>query len=152
RRPGYAIQYVFVLMMENHSFDNYFGRFQAYLKNKGVTDDRTKPGGLEVPATPYELLDATTQAAEDKQTDLCTYDPKVDAPYNPLQAGVSPKGCGDKFYWRHAKAPDEECVSDTCHEWWCAHLQVDNGRMDGFFQSNDGYWEGGAPNVGYGPY
>ena len=33
------------------------------------------------------------------------------------------------------------CEADTEHDWWAVHMQYDDGAMDGFFQSNDGYSE-----------
>lgn len=33
------------------------------------------------------------------------------------------------------------CFTDTNHEWKESHLQVNGGRMDGFFQTNEGYSE-----------
>lgn len=149
---AFPIQYVFVLMHENHSFDNYFGRFPAYLAKRRPGDWRAQPGAIEVPPDPYDARTPQDQAAQDKVLDLCKYDPKKDAPFNPAKAGTHPNGKCQKHYWRHANGDGEQCVSDTCHEWWCAHLEVDGGRMDGFFQANDGFWEGGEPDVGYGPY
>lgn len=47
--------------------------------------------------------------------------------------------------WTHAKTL---CLSDTNHEWDGAHLEYDNGKMDGFFQANQGFTEAGEPAVG----
>ncbi len=140
------IQYVFVLMQENHSFDNYFGRFQDYLKfiaPKRPGDPRVQHGGIDVPCLPYDLLSAEQKKTEDRLLDS-SYDPRSNAPFNPTHAGADPK-CGEKHYWKHAKTDAQQCVSDTCHEWWCSHLAWDSGRMDGFFEGNDGFHEGGEP-------
>jgi phospholipase C len=39
------------------------------------------------------------------------------------------------------------CISDTNHEWAGSHLEYDNGKMDGFFQANQGFTERGQPDV-----
>jgi phospholipase C len=46
--------------------------------------------------------------------------------------------------WQHAPML---CLSDTNHEWGGAHVQWNGGRMDGFFQTNQGYMEDGEPQV-----
>jgi phospholipase C len=155
---GTPIQYVFILMMENRSFDNYYGRFQAYLKAQGYSDirvnsfvDQNTPDGIDEPGTPYELLSPAQQATEDAVLDLGAYNPRTNAPFNPEVAGQNPADPTQKHYWRHARGDGEQCVSDTCHEWWCSHLEWDSGRQDGFFMANDRFWEGLSPNVGYPP-
>lgn len=40
------------------------------------------------------------------------------------------------------------CMADTNHEWGASHLQFNGGKMDGFFQTNQGYDEGPAPVSG----
>ncbi len=153
--PKVPIQYVFVLMLENRSFDNYYGRFQAYLKdvlhrNDVRTEpyvDQETPDGIDVPGTPYELLDECHKKQQDKRLDG-SYDPRKDAPFNPTEPGKDPPDAAAKHYWSHAKDPLDFCVSDTCHEWWCSHMAWNSGRMDGFFAANDGYYEGGEPKTG----
>jgi phospholipase C len=149
------IQYIFVLMQENRSFDSYFGRFKSYLQDvRRVNDARTArydvksgSGGVDVPGKPYELRDACDRSQQDKLLDG-SYDPRVDAPFNPTKPGEDPRSAADKHYWRHAQPGGlEQCVSDTCHEWWCSHLAWDSGRMDGFYAGNDRYYEGGEPIV-----
>ncbi len=156
--PGYRalpIQYVFVLMQENRSFDNYYGRFQAYLKDVvhrtndvrlGMYVDQESPSGIDVPGTPYELRDACGKKQQDAVLDG-GYDPRVDAPFNPDDPGKDPPDKQHKHYWHHAKGDLDQCVSDTCHEWWCSHLAWDSGRMDGFYAGNAGYYEGGEPKT-----
>jgi phospholipase C len=46
--------------------------------------------------------------------------------------------------WQHGK---NLCVSDTNHEWYGSHLEYDDGKMDGFFQANQGFFEKGQPSV-----
>jgi phospholipase C len=186
------IQYVFVLMLENRSFDSYFGRFRDYLANVAASDPsraspatpqtgddprlakyqdqeardgQGRPIGVDVPGTAYDQL-----ADDDKATQDRILTPNANtravAPYNPSVAGTTPADRCQKHYWRHANdtmddfgrwryAADlnggEQCVADTCHEWWCSHMEWDSGRMDGFFQANDGYFEGAEPDVGYPP-
>ena len=146
------IQYVFVLMQENRSFDSYYGRFQDYLKDVlKLTDVRTKkyvdqssPDGVDVPGTPYELRKPCDQYLQQLKLDD-SYDPRVDAPFNPTKPGKPPEKAKDKHYWHHAKNDNQQCVSDTCHEWWCSHMAWNSGRMDGFYAANKNYYEGGEP-------
>ncbi len=46
--------------------------------------------------------------------------------------------------WQHAPM---ECISDTNHEWAGSHLEYDDGRMDGFYQANHGFYEKGEVTV-----
>ncbi len=46
--------------------------------------------------------------------------------------------------WQHAK---NLCVSDTNHEWYGSHVEYNGGKMDGFFQANQGFKEDGEPTV-----
>lgn len=144
------IQYVFVLMQENRSFDSYFGRFQDYLRDVvNRKDPRIAEGGIDVPGKPFELRDPCDKDQQDQvgtaEPNALQYNPRNDAPFNPAVAGAPPATKAEKHYWQHAKAPLQQCVSDTCHEWWCSHLEWDSGRMDGFFQANDKFTEGGEP-------
>src|SRR5437870_1952438 len=94
------IQYIWVVMQENRSFDNYFGRFPAYLKDvlkrTPEKDARLRPfvgtgsaEGVDVPGTPYDLLSADKRAAEDKSV-TPKANTRLDAPYNPSRAGEPP--------------------------------------------------------------
>ena len=60
----------------------------------------------------------------------------------------NPERIGDpnspRHPWQHAQML---CISDTNHEWAGSHLEYNNGRMDGFFQANDGFRESGQPQV-----
>jgi phospholipase C len=47
--------------------------------------------------------------------------------------------------WKHAPML---CFADTDHEWGAVHRQYNNGKMDGFFQTNVGQTEGEKPNYG----
>jgi phospholipase C len=47
--------------------------------------------------------------------------------------------------WQHAPML---CMADTNHEWGPVHQQYNNGKMDGFFQTNVGQTEGEKPNDG----
>ncbi len=60
---------------------------------------------------------------------------------NPEKVGVAGS---PKHPWTHAKML---CVSDTNHEWAGSHLEYDDGKMDGFFQANQGFTESGQPRV-----
>ena len=46
--------------------------------------------------------------------------------------------------WQHAK---NLCISDTNHEWYGSHLEYNDGKMNGFFQANQGFREEGQPTV-----
>ncbi|WP_272867710.1 alkaline phosphatase family protein [Crenothrix polyspora] len=160
------IDYVFVLMLENRSFDSYFGRFPEYLKKvrgkTAATDIRVKPfineyskDGVDVPGTPYDELSTSGEInAADADLSL-NANTRRNAPYNPDEAGKAPTNKLQKHYWKHHSLAIQAenggsglCVSDTAHDWWAAHLQWDRGRMDGFYQSNHNYWEGGSAYVG----
>jgi phospholipase C len=90
------IQNIVVVMMENHSFDSYFGHLNAYANR---TDIESAPADAGNPA--------------------------VD---------------GAAVPWQHAQHP---CSLDTDHEWAGTHQEIDNGSMDGFVKTNDG-WDLGA--------
>lgn len=130
------IEYVFVLMLENRSFDSYFGRLPAYLKKKNSSDPRTEDFYSAVYSTGIDVPDIK------------------DPPFNLDQNG-------NKIYWKHHSLSDQAkvaaklgyqggglCVSDTAHDWWAAHLQWNSGKMDGFVTSNENYWEAKEPYVG----
>ncbi len=69
----------------------------------------------------------------------------IDAPKEPV---FVPKKIsepnGAKAQWQHAP---ELCFSDTNHEWAGSHLEWNGGKMDGFFEANDGFREDGQPEV-----
>ena len=44
--------------------------------------------------------------------------------------------------WHHAPML---CMADTNHEWGASHRQWNNGKMDGFFETNEGFTEGSRP-------
>jgi phospholipase C len=65
-------------------------------------------------------------------------------------SATNPDGDGGTKAFIHAP---HLCVLDTNHEWGGTHREWDNGKMDGFFQQNDG-WDGegtmpdgGAPSL-----
>ncbi len=122
------IDYVFVLMLENRSFDTYFGKLPDYLKRKNSSDRRAKlfdgtlNGGIDVP-------DEQDHCNSDKSSINHCWKYHSDSEQAKKQIGGG------------------LCVSDTAHDWWGAHLQWNNGKMDGFAKSNDGYYEGGEPKV-----
>jgi hypothetical protein len=104
------IDYVFVLMLENRSFDSYFGHFPAYLKDvlkKTAQDDPRvrsflddlSPDGVDVPGTPYHLLSAANKAIADKDFTL-NANTRRNAPYN-LNATDLEKSDHVKHYWKH---------------------------------------------------
>jgi|SRR5215831_15115372 len=68
-----------------------------------------------------------------------------DDAYNPETVATADSPEGAPHPWQHAA---RLCVSDTNHEWAGSHLSYDNGKMDGFFQANQGYYEDGQPRVG----
>ena len=52
-------------------------------------------------------------------------------------AGATNPGVdGGPVPWAHAPHP---CSLDTNHEWLGTHLEIDDGKMDGFVKVNDGY-------------
>jgi hypothetical protein len=104
--PSIPIDTIVVLMLENRSFDSYFGHLGKYA---GRTDIESAPDSTILP-------------------DKVGPDPGLFHP------------------WEHAQ---HLCLLDTNHEWSGAHLEWDQGKMDGFVQANQGFAEnfpdGGAP-------
>src|SRR5262249_19255596 len=49
-----------------------------------------------------------------------------------------------KHPWQHGK---NLCFSDTNHEWKGSHVEVNGGKMNGFFQENDGFVDEGKPKL-----
>ena len=47
---------------------------------------------------------------------------------------------GPKHPWTHAP---RLCFPDTNHEWWGSHLAYGDGKMNGFYQANQGFRESG---------
>jgi phospholipase C len=47
--------------------------------------------------------------------------------------------------WQHAPLL---CLADTNHEWSGSHIELNGGKVDGFFQANEGYLEDGS-NMGF---
>lgn len=66
----------------------------------------------------------------------------VDSSTNPEKVNTA---SSPAHQWQHAPML---CMADTNHEWGASHNQWNNGKMDGFFQTNDGYTEGPSPNYG----
>jgi phospholipase C len=61
--------------------------------------------------------------------------------------GVSDGGSGDggggpAHPWHHAA---HKCIADVEHSWAGTHAEIDNGAMDGFYQTNNGF-NPGYPN------
>ena len=61
---------------------------------------------------------------------------------SPPDGASNPENVSDprspRHAWQHAPML---CMADTNHEWAGSHIQYNGGRMDGFFQTNQGYWE-----------
>jgi phospholipase C len=87
------IDNIVVVMMENHSFDSYFGHLNAYGNR---TDIESAPANATNPDTAVD-------------------------------GGVAP----------FVHAP-HLCSLDTDHGWDGTHIEIDNGKMDGFAQRNEG--------------
>lgn len=87
------IEHVFVLMMENRSFDHYFQKLPEY-------------GQPDVEVAPPDFS--------------------------------NPDGEGNPVPIYHEK---RQCFVDTNHGWAGSHAQVNGGKMDGFFLTNDGHHE-----------
>jgi phospholipase C len=87
------IDHIVVVMMENHSFDNYLGHMNAA----------------------YHRTDI--ESAPDTATN----------PDTAIDGGVAP--------YMHAP---HLCSLDTDHGWDGTHIEIDNGKMDGFAQRNEG--------------
>lgn len=90
------IDTVVVVMMENRSFDNYFGGLAAYT---GRSDIDVPPPGAT----------------------------------NPTKTGPVP---GPLVPYQHAK---HLCHVDVDHSWKGTHVQWDDGKMDGFVETNEGH-------------
>ena len=88
------IDNVVVVMMENHSFDNYFAGFAKYA---GRADVEVPPPNAS----------------------------------NPEKTGSTPGATVPLVHAPHL------CTSDVNHEWAGTHLQYDDGKMDGFVESNE---------------
>ncbi len=99
------IDNVVVLMMENHSFDNYFAGFAKYANR---TDVEVPPANAS----------------------------------NPEKTGPTP---GNTIPLTHAT---HMCTLDPNHEWSGTHLQIDDGKMDGFVESNEGHGGNGPLATG----
>jgi|GEM_PF-6808059 len=183
------IDYIFVLMLENRSFDSYFGRLPAYLKkqldarnadnkknNRPLeTDLRVNPvnlasdnftiigqDGIDVPGTPFYELTAKQQQLvkyASKNAKYANANTRNNAPYN-FDTLDTTKSNRKKIYWQHHSYSQQAnyaarynkgmgglCVSDTAHDWWAAQLQWNEGKMDGFVMSNQGYFEMGEPKA-----
>jgi phospholipase C len=97
------IQHVFVIMQENHSFDNFFGRLNVNGYEGQV--DGVVPETMGNPDTDGSII-------------------------HPFHLGPY-------------------CVKDTEHSWNASHLQYDEGRMDGFIQTNNGAAGDGYRAMGY---
>jgi phospholipase C len=54
---------------------------------------------------------------------------------NPERVGAGPAGGGPSHDWQHAQ---HMCFADTNHEWDGSHAEYDDGKMDGFYQANQG--------------
>jgi phospholipase C len=105
------IQNIVVIVQENHSFDNYFGRFGKFAGRNDVEsapDNASNPGVTNVP--------------DDAGVDGSSSDggTPVSVPYthNP-----------------------HLCTLDTNHEWSGTHQEWNNGAMDGFVKANEGWSE-----------
>jgi phospholipase C len=86
------IEHIVVVMMENHSFDSYFGRLNQYAHRTDVES----------------ATDGTT----------------------------NPDTTGGPQPWTHAQ---HLCTLDTDHGWAGTHKEIDDGKMDGFAQVNEGF-------------
>ncbi|CAN5550951.1 hypothetical protein BH09MYX1_BH09MYX1_38070 [soil metagenome] len=95
------IENIVVVMMENHSFDNYFAGFAKYT------------GRIDVEVPPPNAA-------------------------NPEKTGATPGASIPLVHAPHL------CTLDPNHEWSGTHLQYDDGKMDGFVESNEG-WGGASP-------
>jgi phospholipase C len=99
--PEIPINNIVVVMMENHSFDNYLGHLNEYGNR---TDVESAPANASNPDT---------------------------------VGGPQP--------WMHAP---HLCSLDTDHGWDGTHIEIDNGKMDGFAQRNEGTAVPPAPDGG----
>ncbi len=118
------IDTVVVLVMENHSFDNYFGQLGKYLNR---SDIESPPPGASNPAIAGQGSDAGTDAGDDGGSG---------------DGGATDGGDGgapQTFPYTHAS---HLCTLDTNHEWDGTHLEYDDGKMDGFVQANEGWDKG----------
>jgi phospholipase C len=57
---------------------------------------------------------------------------------SPPEGASNPTANGEAVAWQHAP---RLCMPDTNHEWGGVHRQLNDGRMDGFFLTNDGWTE-----------
>ncbi len=77
-----------------------------------------------------------------KRTDI---ESAPDTASNPDKTGPVPGASHPTFHAPHL------CLLDTNHEWSGSHLEWDEGKMDGFVEANEGFFErfpdGGAPSL-----
>jgi phospholipase C len=66
---------------------------------------------------------------------LNAYGNRSDIESAPADAG-NPTADGSTVPWQHAAHP---CTLDTDHEWAGTHQEIDNGAMDGFVTTNQGW-------------
>jgi len=112
---GIPIDTVVVLVMENHSFDNYFGQLGKYL---GRTDIESPPPGASNPTVVGQDPDAGVADG----------------------GGADAGGDGGVAPTSYPYAHDPHlCTLDTNHEWRGSHAEYDDGKMDGFVQANEGW-------------
>jgi phospholipase C len=77
-----------------------------------------------------------------KRTDI---ESAADTTTNPDRTGPDPGALHPYFHAPHL------CLLDTNHEWSGTHTEWNNGKMDGFVEANEGFFEafpdGGAPSL-----
>lgn len=113
------IKNIVVLMQENRSFDSYFGHLQRYAEAKGGPLRQGTDDAGNTPDRAIEAADEGTQIPK-----------RIDSPD------------GEKVAWQRAAMM---CASDTNHEWAGSHVEWNEGKMNGFFQANQGFFEKGEP-------
>jgi phospholipase C len=107
----------------------------------GETLGASTPVGSDIPIQNVVVLMQENRSFDSYFARFCDYTGRTDVECGSASA-TNPTSISDPSSPPHpvVHAP-ALCEADTEHDWWAVHMQYDNGAMDGFFQSNDGYSE-----------
>ena len=111
------IRHIVVLMMENHSYDNYLGTLTG--RGDGVS--------AAAEGTPDSAV-VTSRATYPERGDGLP--PGADG----TPHATNPRLDGEQVTLHHARGPVQEHHSPT-QSWHASHVQFDDGRCDGFVRS-----------------
>ena len=111
------IRHIVVLMMENHSYDNYLGTLTGRGDGVSAAADGTPDSAVVTSRATYpERGDGLPPGADG-------------TPH-----ATNPRLDGEQVTLHHARGPVQEHHSPT-QSWHASHVQFDDGRCDGFVRS-----------------